>query len=160
MEMNDKLPALNELLTNRPDDISFTEEEILEIVRGENFRAHLEKVDKGDYLDNFLSSLGWWINVANILLSDSLSGDADEYRNIGEKISEIMLLYPVAFEARYLVGVLSSDPTGLELVKRYWELARYIGRLGQRHFPEAHWDETGTLAAYPESYWDNLRKSA
>jgi hypothetical protein len=144
LEMNDKLPAINAMLANPPAEIGFTVEQIEDIVRGEGLWAYLRKVDDGDYLNNFLSSLGWWLEVANVLLCDVSSGvntksSAEEYENIPDMISEIMLLYPVAFKARYLVGAIGSDPTGLELVKKYAALTVYIRTLVERDFPEANW---------------------
>lgn len=146
MGMKDKVSALNSLLANPPAEIGFTDEYIEQILRAEYLFCHLQTIDEGGYLDNFLSSLDWWINVANVLLCEPDSGrpnrsSGEEYHNITDKISEILLLYPVAFKARYLAKACGSDPTGLELVKRYAKFTEYIRTLAQRDFPQANWDQ-------------------
>ena len=141
--------AINALIKNPPPALSLSTEEIEEIVRGENLLWHLETIDKGLYLRNMLSGLEWWLDVANQLLDVgredlTRSGRESEEIEIGAKIKALVSLYPVAFQAKFAVEAVGSDPTGLELVKRFRDLKLYIYELVKHDYPEV--DCPGLLA--------------
>jgi hypothetical protein len=146
MEMKDKLPAINSLLQNPPAEFGFSAQDLEEIVRGEGLRGHLETIDDGFYLDNFPAALGWCLRLGRILTAPignarvflyhaSISHSYDKSDEIQARVEVIMQLFVVAHEAVNLIGALSSDPTGLEMVKRYCELRTYILDLIKRDFP-------------------------
>ena len=49
---------INALLDHPPAGIGFTADEIREIIRAQNLFGHLETIDRGSYLDEFLASFG------------------------------------------------------------------------------------------------------
>lgn len=132
--------SINILLNNPPAGLYFSTDEMEEIACGENLRDHLETIDEGVYLDDFLSSLGWWLKVAQALEAAwdyARKSHADSgYRDIDSRLEVIMRLYLNSRKGRCLVDVVGSDSTGLELVRRYWELREYIIGLVRRDVPD------------------------
>jgi len=151
-ELPPQLQAINSLIEVHPEEISFSPSEADAIVKGQDLWAYLMDIDKGTYLDNFLASLGWWVRVVHALLDVKGTGGVTrssinlEEDAIKSRLADIMVLYPTAFKARYLVEAVGSDPTGLELVKRYVELKRYICSLVLKDFPDADLSELMKLA--------------
>lgn len=143
MNMKDKLPAINLLLQNPPADIGFSVQEIGEIIRAENLGIHLQTISEGFYLDKLLAALAWSLSLGHILTYAPGEEAAKwnesvidgESLKINVKQLDVMRLHAIAFEARCIVDEVGPDPTGLELVKRFWELRQYILGLVQRDFP-------------------------
>jgi hypothetical protein len=148
MNMKDKLPAINSLLANPPASFGFSDEEIEEIVRGEHLVLHLETIDNGHYIQNFLPQVQWCQALANILVQEPESDEpvfnqsySEEEIPIANKLREVLALYGTAWEASFMVEAIGSDPTGLEMVRRFWDLKQYILALVKRDFPDAEFNE-------------------
>jgi hypothetical protein len=133
--------AINALLESHPESFGLSIEQIEEIVQGKCLLFHQMDIDKGNYLDNFLVSFNWWLKIAHVLLSSEVPLEdvnaiwgalANEHL-----VTDIMSLFSVAHEARYLVEAVGSDPTGLELVKRYWNFRALVCSFVRRCFPGA-----------------------
>lgn len=125
------------LLNHLPEGIGFSAENFDQIARLENLREHLDKIDEGAYLDNFMSSLDWWLKLAHVVLRMDMDTPTESATDIEETkiesmLKPIMTLYPQAFRARYQIDAVGSDPQGLQMIHRFGELRRYICRLIQR----------------------------
>jgi hypothetical protein len=137
-----QLAAIYSLLAHPPAEIGFSSEQINEIREAKGLWGYLQMIDEGSYLDNFLLSLGWWVKVTMALLDPTSQPATASVQNLEEenvlsRLEVIMSLYLVAYKARYYVDAIGSDPTGLELVKRFDEFKQYVCRIVQRDFPEA-----------------------
>lgn len=149
MEMKDKLPAIILLLANPPVDFGFSDEQMEQIVRGECLRDHLVTIDKGLYLDNFLPWIQWCQSLGRVLVTIPDDDDDDcnesaesiEEERIAERLAGVMSLYARAWVAPTAVSELGSDPTGLEMIKRFWDLKQYVLTLVRRDFPKAGFEK-------------------
>lgn len=143
--------AIVALLQSPPAPLSLSREEVEEIAHGKNLMWHLQTIDKGEYLANFLAGLDWWIQVAHALFYQETDYPTQSLRDmeedkIAEKLTGILTLFPVAFAGRYIVDAVGSDPTGLELMRRNYEFTRYICTLVQRDFHDTNWSALLALA--------------
>ena len=143
--------TINALLESNPGGFGFKIEEIEEIVQNKDLRCHLDKIDEGYYLDNFLVSFNWWLKIAHVCIEDESEVPRDETNGAWDAlvdeglVTDIMSLFSVAYYARYGVAAIGSDPTGLELVKRYWSFRALVCSFVRRYARDARLDELLTL---------------
>lgn len=150
-ETQRRADQITSLLNNSPEGIGFSAEDFDQIARLENLREHLDKIDEGTYLDNFMSSVNWLLVLAHVVLRPDIEPrtksilDIEEAR-IQSMLEPIMTRYGAAYTARYQIEACGSDPIGLELVHRYGELKRYIRKLIERDIPGVDPDQILKLA--------------
>ena len=142
---------INSILNSQPEEIGFSAEDFDQIARVENLREHLDKIDEGTYLDNFMSRIGRLLNLAHVVLRVDMESQTQSARDLEEEkiesmLEPIMTLYPQAFRARYQIEALGSDPVGLELLHRFGELRLYICRLIHRDVQGVDIDQLLKLA--------------
>ena len=143
MEMKDKLAAINSLLANPPAEFEFSDKQIEQIVRAEWLFSYLQDLDKGTYLENFLAWVGWCGELAGVLVAlpesnyNNQSVDDQEEWKIAPKLGAVLSLYQQAWLGRHFVEAVGSDPTGLEMIRRFWDLKQYVLALVKRDFPGA-----------------------
>jgi hypothetical protein len=138
----DSITEIDALLSQALAMTGFNGNDIQEILDGKNLRQHQSTIDQGAYLDNFLALLGWCNSIAHMVLSPNRevlfqSAANCEHWGIASRLREMFDLYLIAFASRYEIDDFGSDPTELELIRRFYGFKQHIAALVKEDCPDA-----------------------
>lgn len=133
------------LLESHPGGFGLELEEYALILNGEGLFFFQEWINEGEYLENFLITANWWLKVARLVTEEMYAHSAsDEADDMYREINGIFAMFGTAWRMFAYVDAVGSDPTGLDMIRRYCLVRQNLCKYVLRQFRDVPADRFRT----------------